>query len=280
MEAVILAWTTAGPQWSGAYVTAQDTVRKTGIARQHWLVTSDLPLSVGMDVWLLVVDGGAAMRGVVGHGTLARIAPVPREDGMQLLDVDFDLLLQHGDQVPFTLIEQRLPGLLTGETTSVTVDGSVAAELRRLWTEAVVPDQGWVEPPPGALPSRLTRRISADRVERDPDFRRTALAHRGSACHACGLDMEQTYGEKGRDLVQVHHLTPLAHRGAECDIDPLIDLVPLCPTCHVVAHSRWPDSYSVEEIRAMLREGGFMRGTIMTKEQLEAESAAARILRG
>ena len=39
-------------------------------------------------------------------------------------------------------------------------------------------------------------------------------------------------------------------------LDPLQDLVPVCPNCHAVIHLRREGVYGVEEVRAMLRRFG------------------------
>ncbi|WP_422391750.1 HNH endonuclease [Arthrobacter sp. N1] len=277
MVALIIAWSTTGPQWPGIYAADAETVRRTGIIRRHWPLPGPPVAPVGADVWLLIAHGGPAMQGIAGHGVVAGVSP-GTSDG-QGIDVDFDLLVQHGDQIPSSLLENTVQGFLTSAAASGLLDDRQAAGLRSLWAASVVPAQGAVHPPPGVLPPHLTRRLIVNRSEYDDDLRRTALAHRGSACHACGLDMESTYGEHGRDLVALHHTTPLAHLTDRYDVDPTADLVPLCPNCHVVAHSRWPVSYGVEELRTMLRSGGHLRGEIVTDEQLAAEAAAERLLR-
>jgi 5-methylcytosine-specific restriction protein A len=279
MVALIIAWRTTGTQWPGIYPADVDTVRRTGSIRQHWPLPVPPAVPIGADVWLLVAHGGPSMQGIAGHGVVAGVSPESSDDPRPGIEVDFDILLQHGDQVPLSLLESTVPGFPAPSAASGSVDDRQAAALRSLWAEFIVPDHGAVHPVPGVLPPHLTRRVTVDRTEHDDDLRRTALAHRGSACHACGLDMEQAYGEHGRDLVALHHTTPLAHLTDRYEADPTTDLVPLCPNCHVVAHSRWPLAYSVEDLRAMLRSGGHLRGAIMTDEQLAAEAAAERLLR-
>jgi 5-methylcytosine-specific restriction protein A len=290
MEAIILAWTTAGPQWSGSYASDIATVRRTGLVRREWVVPDDPAVVPGIDVWLLVVDGGAAMRGVIGHGTIIGTSGIMSGDttgntsaggeGTLRLDIDVDVLLDHGDQLPLSQVESILPGVLQQRADTIPLDGPSAAAMRTLWAGTIGPDRGSREPTAGSLPQRMTTRISANRFERDPDLRRIALAHRGSLCQACDVDLEQVYGDAAHGLMEVHHITPFEHLTADYQPDPLVDLIPLCPTCHLVAHSRWPEPYGVQELRSMIREGGFLRGRIMTDEQLAAEAAAARLLDG
>ncbi|BDB70002.1 hypothetical protein CTTA_4561 [Comamonas testosteroni] len=89
--------------------------------------------------------------------------------------------------------------------------------------------------------------------ERNASARKQCIAHYGATCQACGLSYEKKYGIIGANLIHVHHLKPLSSIGHLYQVDPIHDLVPLCATCHHVAHSR-DDPYSVAEIRAAIAE--------------------------
>ncbi|MGH8226507.1 MAG: HNH endonuclease [Steroidobacteraceae bacterium] len=53
-------------------------------------------------------------------------------------------------------------------------------------------------------------------------------------------------------LIHVHHVKPLSAVGRGYQVDPVKDLIPICPNCHAVAHHRDPP-YSPEELRDLLR---------------------------
>lgn len=279
MAAVILAWNPDESQWTGTYAADVETVRRAGVLQQVWSVPSTTALHRGMDVWLLVVGDRPAMRGLIGHGILSTTSECAAERDEQVhLGIDVDMLLAHGDQVGIERVAERLPGILATDFRALVISGTDESAVRALWAEANAPEAGSIAPLPGALPSAAVARTVVNTYERDRDLRRVALEHRGSACQACGLDYEQVYGLPAEDLVQVHLVTPLAYLDGTYAPDPLVDLVPLCPSCHVVVHSRWPDPFSVEEVRTMLRHSGFLRGTVLSNEQLEAQAAAARLL--
>lgn len=88
--------------------------------------------------------------------------------------------------------------------------------------------------------------------ERNPEARRRCLAHFGSACQACGFDFERTYGILGHGFIHVHHIVPLSEIGEQYVVNPIDDLVPVCPNCHAMLHRRLPP-YSVAELKALLR---------------------------
>ena len=100
------------------------------------------------------------------------------------------------------------------------------------------------------LPEGAKTRIEVNLYERDRRNRAAALAIHGSLCKACDLDMGERYGSVAAGLIEVHHVTPVSEMGADYLVDPRIDLVPLCPNCHSVAHRRSPP-FSVDELRAM-----------------------------
>jgi 5-methylcytosine-specific restriction protein A len=56
----------------------------------------------------------------------------------------------------------------------------------------------------------------------------------------------------------VHHLIPVSKLGEGYRINPKTDLVPLCPTCHGVAHRRTPP-WTIEELREMIARAAASR---------------------
>ena len=87
--------------------------------------------------------------------------------------------------------------------------------------------------------------------ERSASARHLCITHHGAICQACGLAYEEKYGAIGTDLIHVHHVTPISSIGADYEVDPIKDLIPLCATCHHVVHSRQPP-YTAAEVRAAI----------------------------
>ena len=74
--------------------------------------------------------------------------------------------------------------------------------------------------------------VDATKSERSPKLRKDALSHYGETCMACDFIPEAL-----RQL-EVHHLEPLADRGASHTT--LNDVVILCRNCHGLAHDTKP----------------------------------------
>ena len=70
---------------------------------------------------------------------------------------------------------------------------------------------------------------------------------------ACGFDFETTYGEIGRNFIEVHHVKPLCSLNEEVIIDPMTDLVCLCSNCHRMIHRKRNGILSLPELIELIR---------------------------
>ena len=75
------------------------------------------------------------------------------------------------------------------------------------------------------------------KYERNPQARAACLAYHGYTCKICGMSFEKTYGPEFKDIIEVHHIVPLHQIGEAYVVDPINDLVPVCPNCHTAIHS-------------------------------------------
>ena len=72
-------------------------------------------------------------------------------------------------------------------------------------------------------------------------------------CEICGFDFAAVYGLEFSEKIHIHHLVEIATIGEEYEVDAVKDLLPVCPNCHMIAHSRKP-AYSPEEIKSMINK--------------------------
>jgi len=68
------------------------------------------------------------------------------------------------------------------------------------------------------------------------------------------MEFEEVYGEIGIGFIHVHHLVPISEIGTSYKIDPVKDLIPVCPNCHAMIHKRKPIPYTVDEIKEKLEK--------------------------
>ena len=96
-------------------------------------------------------------------------------------------------------------------------------------------EQGWEAELEGEKSS-----VMNNKYERSRFNRAMCLKAHGFSCKACGEKLSAKYGEIAHELVHVHHIKPLSTLGVATAVDPIRDLVPLCPNCHNVIHRTNP----------------------------------------
>lgn len=97
--------------------------------------------------------------------------------------------------------------------------------------------------------------ISVNRYERNRKARSECTAYYGCICQACGIDLSEKYGPVATNFIHVHHQTMISTLDKEYEVDPISDLIPLCPNCHAIAHLR-KEPYSIQEIKGMIAAQG------------------------
>lgn len=97
-----------------------------------------------------------------------------------------------------------------------------------------------------------TQTVTINRYERNAAGRSAAIAHHGCRCVVCGFDFRKAFGPLGSGVIHVHHLVPLSDLREAYELDPVRDLIPICPNCHAMAHRREPP-FTPAELQQMLR---------------------------
>ena len=88
------------------------------------------------------------------------------------------------------------------------------------------------------------------RRERNERNRLLALKIHGARCAVCGFSSKEFYGDS-IEVIEVHHLEPVASLDVPRVYNPATDLIPLCPNCHRAVHSRAPVPYQPEELKRL-----------------------------
>lgn len=96
------------------------------------------------------------------------------------------------------------------------------------------------------------RLIAVNAYERDRGARQKCIDEYGCTCFVCDFNFEEVYGQRGKGFIHVHHLVPLSEIGEGYEVDPLNDLIPVCPNCHAMLH-RGGHTISPDELQALLK---------------------------
>ena len=93
--------------------------------------------------------------------------------------------------------------------------------------------------------------VTVNAYERNREARQACLDHYGYDCQACDFNFESVYGDIGKEFIHVHHVVPLAEtQGVEYELDPINDLIPVCPNCHAIIHKA---KLQVPEMKELLQ---------------------------
>lgn len=95
-----------------------------------------------------------------------------------------------------------------------------------------------------------------NRYERNPLARKECIEHYGYTCQICDFNFEKVYGKVGAQFIHVHHLTPIAEIGKNYKLDPIRDLIPVCPNCHAMLHRKSGNDkrLTVSELKALIKQ--------------------------
>lgn len=93
--------------------------------------------------------------------------------------------------------------------------------------------------------------------ERNQQARQACINKYGYSCQICGLNLEQKYGPVGREFIHVHHINFISSEGGlSHTVDPLKDLIPVCPNCHAILHRKLDGKYlSVQDVKELVNDG-------------------------
>lgn len=139
--------------------------------------------------------------------------------------------------------------LLFGDVSENEDSPSTEAETRDTLSNFIFPDELPDSEPHFSEGSAM--QVLVNRYERSEEARNACIKHFGTKCQACRLEFSDKYGSIGREFIHVHHKTPLSEVGKDYRVDPIDDLVPVCPNCHAMIHRRSPP-LSIAELREMI----------------------------
>lgn len=92
--------------------------------------------------------------------------------------------------------------------------------------------------------------LISQKYERSRYNRAICLKYYGFKCRGCGDALEEKYGPIGQGVIHVHHIVPVSMMGGSYKLNPIKDLIPLCPNCHNIVHKQSPP-LSIEELTKM-----------------------------
>ena len=96
------------------------------------------------------------------------------------------------------------------------------------------------------------RLITINAYERNDKARQECIQAHGYTCQICGFNFGEIYGDVFDGKIHVHHIKPLSEINSSYKVNPVTDLIPVCPNCHMVLHAKVGGAYTVEEVKKFL----------------------------
>ncbi len=178
-----------------------------------------------------------------------------KKDLANYVMVNWDIQVEIEKRLPIEVLLREFPEVPWNNLygSGVRVVDNVADKLTARWYRHVKIEKISFPDEPTTYPEGALTPVLVNRYERNPRARRDCLDHYGAKCSVCGFEGRSTYGQAGDGLIHVHHVVENSKVGPDYKVDPIKDLVPVCPNCHAMIHRR-EKAYSVTEVKKLLRQ--------------------------
>lgn len=234
-----------------------------GRADSTWSTDNRTNLPSGSRFFLIRL--GVEPKGIMGSGVTSSEPYADRHwdpdrhtDKAHYVDLWFDFLSR---DVLVTWSELRKPPFSSfdwaARSSGLEIPERVADALERIWQErtgTVTATSAWHIPEASPLPEGAKRRVMVNAYERNPIARGKCIAHHGTRCKVCDVDLGTRFGPIAAGFIHVHHVVPLSKIGKAYVVDPTKDLTPVCPTCHAILHLKRGEPLSISEARSLLKK--------------------------
>lgn len=262
MASFLLTCSPSKWDWSEeGFRRTESRIATHGRAPDRWSCGGTKRIEAGDRVFLL--RQGVEPRGLIASGwvTTPPFYDDHWEDDSSLprsalyIDLEWDWLAEVPLVPRSRLSEPPFAGVnWDTQSSGISINAEVARELEREWGHLT---GSRFEPSPeeigeGEYWEGAAYSVRVNAFERSASARKACLDHHGYACSICGFDFEARYGSAGAEVIQVHHLVPIASIRRNYRINPMVDLIPVCANCHVMIHRQEPP-YAPEEVRSMMR---------------------------
>ena len=235
-------------------------LRNTGRVSEPWSCVSHKKIKEGDRAFLLRL--GKEPKGIVASGYVASSPFLKEHWGgkdklVYKVVIDFDVLI-NAEREPILNLDVLSQGNLAKQTwlaqaSGISIKDELVDELERLWFSFLKEQNHRAKP--FLAETKFTEgnqiQVLTTRYERNPHARRACLEHYGYSCQVCRINFEERYGEIGKNFIHVHHQIMISDTDGVREVDPVKDLIPVCPNCHAMLHKK-NLPYSIEELKTKL----------------------------
>ena len=247
-----------------------DHLENVGYVVRRWSCGNSKYIKKGDRIFLVRL--GEEPRGIMGSGYAKTSYYVsPHWGGTEgksanYIDIEFDILINPGKNVLFAKedidrvdpnkIQQWFP-----QQSGISIKPELLSSLESNWFDFIRENKyigiafisnDVVSDETESFMEGKSKEVTQTRYERNPQARKTCLKHHGYSCQICDFNFEKIFGEIGKGFIHVHHINAIAGIGKEYEVDPKNDLIPVCPNCHSMIHSKRP-AFTIYELKEIIK---------------------------
>jgi 5-methylcytosine-specific restriction protein A len=225
-------------------------VEKEGSISDSWTCMSKKPKNG--DKFFLMQVGQQKNNGIFGSGSIDRLEEDVAEGVINhgltnRAYIKINILLNPNEKkLDENTLKNKFPNTRwTPPRSGNEIDSNIVDDLENLWVEFVNNSKAYIET--GFINKEYLEGNSQQRLftvyERNSEARQACIDHYGYDCQICGTNLEKIYGEVGKDFIHVHHIDFFSNFTEEHKIDPIKDLITICPNCHAMLHRKVNGKY-------------------------------------
>ena len=260
----LFAWNPNKWEWTDLNESI-DHLENVGYVERRWSCGNSKSIKKGDRVFLIRLS--EEPRGIMGSGfAKSSYYVAPHWDGTKgktsnYIDIEFDILINPIKNVLFdkSLLDNVDPQNLQQwfpQQSGISIKAEVIDALESKWFDFITENKyirnsfvsnDVLTDIKETFREGKSKDIIQTRYERNPEARKRCLTHYGYSCKVCSFNFENHFGEVGKGFIHVHHINQISEIGREYEIDPIKDLIPVCPNCHSMIHSKRP-AFTIDEI--------------------------------
>lgn len=267
LDTFLLTWNPNKWAWTDLKECTKQ-LEAVGNLNRRWSCGNSKSIQQGDRVFLMRV--GVEPRGIIGSGyAKSSYFVAPHWDGVEgktakYIDIEFDVLIDSEKSVLLDLdtlrnIDQKGLQQWFPQQSGISIRPDIVDGLESAWFNLIREHSFVLNDVDTEMHEKYkegrARQVIQTSYERSPEARKRCLSYYGFSCRICWFNFEQYFGETGRGYIHVHHINPISEVGKEYNVDPINDLIPVCPNCHAMIHAKRP-AFTIEEIK-QIRESAF-----------------------
>jgi 5-methylcytosine-specific restriction protein A len=260
----LFAWNPNKWEWTDLQESI-DHLENVGYVERRWSCGNSKSIKKGDRVFLIRLS--EEPRGIMGSGfAKSSFYVAPHWDGTEgktsnYIDIEFDILINPSKDVLFdkTFLDNIDPKNVQQwfpQQSGISIKPEVIDVLESKWFDFITKNKyirnsfvsnDVLTDIKETFREGKSKDIIQTRYERNPEARKRCFTHFGFSCNVCNFNFENHFGEVGKGFIHVHHINQISEIGREYEIDPIKDLIPVCPNCHSMIHSKRP-AFTIDEI--------------------------------